>query len=269
MKSLSIEDALQWTQRFVAREWKLLLPVAFAFLALPPMTLGLLLPARIANAAMTPQTLMPLLENTPWLMPVTLFVELIALVGGLAIVALALVPRVSVREALGLAFQRLFVFVAALILVLLAELVVATGVAVLLQLARLALPAQQGVLVIVLLGLTLFIGIRLLMLGPVVIASRAGPIASIRLAWELTAGAFWRLLGAALVYSIGGAVVVLASAFALGAIFVLAARASGVADLGPVLSTIYLRLVVALFWTGFHVLVVALYRQLGGSIRGT
>jgi len=268
VKSLSIEEALQWTQRFAAREWKLLLPVAFAFLALPPMTLRLLLPAQIANA-MTPQTLAPLLTSVPWLMPAELIVALITLVGGLAIVALALVPRISVREALGLAFQRLLVCVAALILLALFVVIVATIAAIPIQLARLAVPVQQAVLVCVMLGLSFFLSIRLIALGPVVIASRAGPIASIRLAWELTSGAFWRLLGAALVYGIGGTVVVAASAFALGAIFVLGARAAGVPELGPALYTIYLQLITAVFWTGFHVLVVALYRQLGGSIRGT
>jgi hypothetical protein len=269
VKSLSIEDALQWTQHFVAREWRLLLPVALAFLALPPITLGLLLPSRIATAAMTPQTLMPLLESVPWVIPAGLLVQVIALAGGLAIVALALVPRVSVQEALALAVQRLPVFALALILILIAEVIIATVAAVLLQLAGVALQAQQGLLILILFGISLFAGIRLLVLGPVVIASRAGPIAAIRLAWELTSGAVWRLVGAVLVYIFGGMVVVLASAFALGAIFVLVANAAGLPDLGPVLSTIYLRLIVALFWTGFHVLVVALYRQLGGSIRGT
>jgi hypothetical protein len=269
VKSLSIEDALQWTQRFAAREWKLLLPVALAFLALPPMTLGLLLPARIADAPMTPQALAPLLESAPWLMPAELFVALVTLVGALAIVALALIPRVSVREALALAFQRLLVFVLALIVVTFFVVIVATVAAIPLQLARLAVPVQQAILFCILIGLGFFLWIRLIALGPVVIASRAGPIAAIRLAWELSAGAFWRLLGAALVYGVGGTVVVAASAFALGTLFVIGAKAAGLPDLGPVLYTIYLRLVGALFWTGFHILVVALYRQLGGSIRGT
>jgi hypothetical protein len=268
VKSLSIEDALQWTQRFVAREWKLLLPVAFAFLALPPMTLRLLLPPQIANA-MTPQALAPLLASVPWLLPAELFVALITLVGGLAIVALALVPRISVREALGLAFQRLLVCVAALILLALSVVIVATIAAIPLQFSKLALEPQQAILICIIIGLGLFLSIRLIVLGPVVIASRAGPIASIRLAWELTSGAFWRLLGAALVYGVGGTVVVAASAFALGTIFALGAKAVGAPDLGPLFYTIYLQLITAIFWTGFHVMIVALYRQLGGAIRGT
>jgi hypothetical protein len=271
VKQLSIEASLQWTQRFVAREWKLLLPVAFAFMALPQLAMDLLLPARIAAAftTLTPTTVRPLLASAPWLAPLAALIQLIACVGGLSIVALALVPRVSVSEALGLAVRRLLIFVAAMILMILAGLLAATLVEILLQLARLSLASAQGVLVGVILGIGLVFSVRLIVLAPVVVASRAGPIAAIHLAWDLTAGAFWRLLGAMLVYCIGGAVVVSASAFALGTIFVLAGNAVGLPDLGKDLSAIYLRLALALFWAGFNVLIVALYRQLGGSIRGT
>ena len=269
MKSLSIEDAFQWSQRFAVREWRLLLPVAFAFLALPALALALLMPPRIAAVPITPQTIMPMVQSVPWLVPASIVVELLALVGGLAIVALALVPRVSVREALSLAFQRLLVFVAALVLVLLGELFAATLLALLFTLARLSVMIQQSMLVGVLLGISLFLSVRLVVLGPVVIASRAGPIAALRLAWELTAGAFWRLLGVLVIYAVGGMIVVLASAFAFGAILVLGGRAIGAPDLGAVLSTVYLRVALAIFWMGFHVLGVAVYRQLGGTIRGT
>jgi hypothetical protein len=271
VKPLSIEDSLQWTQRFVAREWKLLLPVAFAFLALPQLALDLLLPARIEAqfATITPATVGPLLTSAPWLAPVAALVQLIAFFGGLAIVALALVPRVSVGEALLLALRRFLIFVAALILVVLAVSLAASFVEIIFRLARLSLPSVRGVLVGILFGIGLVASVRLIALAPVVVASRAGPIAAIQLAWELTAGAFWRLAGAMLVYAIGGTVVVFASAFAFGAIFVLSGRALGVPDLGAALSTIDLRLARAVFWTGFHVLVVALYRQLGGAIRGT
>ena len=270
-KPLSIEDSLQWTQQFAMREWRLLLPVALAFLALPQLALNLLLPARIsaAIAAMTAQTIMPLLAATPWLAPVGILIELVALLGALIIVALALVPRISVREAIGLALQRLLVFLMAVILVIVGEVAVATFAMILFQLARLSMSAQQSLLIGLLFGISLVVSIRLIVLGPVVIASRAGPVAAIKLAWTLGAGAFWRLFAAVLVFMVGGSVVVLASSFALGSVFVLLSSALGVPALGPILSIVYLRVVLALFWTGFHVLAVALYRQLGGSIRGT
>ena len=71
MTSLSIEEAFQWTQRLVAREWKLLLPVAFAFLAVPQLAFNLLMPTAISDsfAKGDPQLVMQLLEKAPWVMP--------------------------------------------------------------------------------------------------------------------------------------------------------------------------------------------------------
>jgi len=270
-KSLSIEDSLQWTQQFAMREWRLVFPVALAFLALPPLALSLLIPANIAAAfaTLTAQTVMPLLAAAPWLVPVSILVQLIAFIGALAIVALALVPRISVLEAIVLGVRRFPVFLLSTILVILAELCVAVIVALVLQLARLVPSAQQSLLVLVIFGISIFASIRLITLAPVVIASRAGPLAALRLAWGQSAGVFWRLFFALLIYCIGGGVVAFASTFAVGSLFVLLGRLSGAPDLGMALSTTFLRVIFALFWAGLHILVVALYRQLGGSIRGT
>ncbi|MBW8743267.1 MAG: hypothetical protein JF628_02765 [Sphingomonas sp.] len=270
VKSLSIEDAFQWTQRLVAREWKLLLPVAFAFMAVPQLAFNLLMPAAIADsfAKGDPQLIMQLLEKAPWVMPSAIGVQVIALAGALSIAALALVPRISVREAIGLGLQRLFVLVVAMLLLFVAVVVLAFLVAALLQVLRLNSAGQKVILAGVIIGSTFVIWMRLITLAAVVAMSRAGPVASIRLAWELSAGAFWRILGCVLIYSIGAQVVVLASTFALGAIFVLTCSAIGAPSLGPVLSITYATLASAAFWAGFHVLAAGFYRQLGGSIRG-
>lgn len=270
VKSLSIEDAFQWTQRFVAREWKLLLPLALAFLAVPQLAFNLLVPPAINEAfgKGDPQLVMQLLEKAPWVMPSALVVQLIELAGGLCITALALVPRVSVREAIGLGLQRLVALVAAVLLLFFAVLLLLLFTATVLQFLPLSPMGQKGLLVGFIFGIALFLWMRLLVLAPVIIGTRAGPIAAIRLAWELGSGAFWRIVGCSLIYAIGAQVVVLASTFALGAIFVLACSAIGLPALGPILSLTYAALASAVFWGGFHVLVVALYRQLGGSIRG-
>jgi len=270
VKSLSIEDAFQWTQRFVAREWKLLLPLALAFLAVPQLAFNLLVPSGI-NAAFSkgdPQLVMQSFEKAPWVMPSALIVQLIALAGSLCITALAMVPRISVREAISLGLQRLPWLVAAVVFTFLAVTLAALLVATLLQFLPINPMGVKALLVLFMLGIALFLWIRLLVLGAVIVGTRAGPTAAIRLAWELSAGAFWRLLGCVLVYAIGAWVVTLASTFALGAIFILVCTAVGLPALGPVLSLTYAALASAVFWGGFHVLVVALYRQLGGSIRG-
>jgi len=160
------------------------------------------------------------------------------------------------------------VLVAAMLLLFLAGVLLVFLVSALLQLLRLNPAGQKLLLIGIIFGVSLVIWIRLITLAAVIVMSRAGPVAAIRLAWELSAGAFWRILACVLIYSIGAQVVVLASTFALGAIFVLTCSAIGAPALGPVLSLTYASLASAAFWAGFHVLAASLYRQLGGSIRG-
>jgi len=270
VKSVSIEDAFQSAQSFVAREWRLLVPLAFALLAVPQLAFNLLVPVEIAQALAKgdAQLAMAAFKKFPWVSPAAIGIELITLAGVLAITALALVPRISVGEAISLGFKRLFVMVAVLLLLSFAMLMLLVILATIGQLLG-ALAKIQTLLLLVLIGLVSFaLWIRLIALPAVIVASRAGPIASIRLAWELSAGAFWPMLGCLLIYTIGGQVVVLALTFVLGAILALLCKAVGVAALGPVLAIVVASLAGALFWAGFNVLAVALYRQLGGPIRG-
>jgi hypothetical protein len=270
VKPLSIEESFLWAQRFAAREWRLLLPVAFAFLAVPPLVSDMIIPptawAPLTSAPMG--DLAPLYAAMHWLLPLFLVITLFASAGGLAITALALVPRISVREAIALALQRVLVLIAALLLVAVAELVVTTLAGVLFTLIRPDPVAVQSLLVGVLLGVSLVITVRLMTLMPVVASARTGPIAAIMTSWELTRGAFWRIFAAVVGYAVGGMIVVFASATAAGAVLLIVGRLAGSAELGTVLAAVFLRATLALFWTGFHLLVVALYRQLGGTIRG-
>jgi hypothetical protein len=270
VKSVSIEDAFQSAQSFVAREWRLLIPLAFALLAVPQLAFNLLAPMELAPAMAKgdAQLVMAIFQKAPWLSPAAIVIQLITLAGLLAVTALALVPRISVSEAISLGFRRLFVLVAALLLLSLAMLVLVTLIATALELVHLLAGGQMLLLAVVAVIVMLALWIRLIALPAVIVASRAGPIASIRLAWDLSAGAFWPLLGCTLIYAIGGQVVVLASTFVLGAVLVLLCKAAGAAALGPVLAIVVASLANALFWAGFNVLAVAFYRELGGSIRG-
>jgi hypothetical protein len=53
VKRVSVEQAFLWAQAFVAREWRLLVPVALAFMALPPLLVDLIAPDA-AKAVMVP-----------------------------------------------------------------------------------------------------------------------------------------------------------------------------------------------------------------------
>lgn len=268
---ISIEEAFLWTQRFAAREWRLLLPVALAFMALPPLLLGLLLPDRLkAMIAQSGAGAGPVdSAMLGGLMPFVLAVLTLSCLGGLALTALALVPRISVREALVLAARRLWVLLAALVLVGVGLLVALTFVSIVLSLARVNVAAQQGLLVGVILGAVLLLWVRLALLAPLIVERRVGPIAALRAAWAISRGGSWRLLGALAVYLVGGGVVLLALGSALRVLLLVLGRSLGLPELGSVLADVLVQAVAAAVNVGLQLLVVALYRQLVGSSRGS
>lgn len=264
MKRVSVEQAFLWAQRFAAREWRLLLPVVMAFLVLPPLLVDLLAPKLMRDA---------LVAATPGARPhipvgalaVMALVLLVSLAGQLVIVSLALVPRISVREAIGRAFARLGVVLTAGLFLFVVVLVAALAVATVLSLIALDPASQQAILVGLMFGAMVVIWVRLSMLGPLVIDRPLGPPAAIKQALALSHGTFWRLLGGIAVYTVGATVVVFALSSALGTILTLAAKMAGQPEIGVVLATVLLRVVAAIGTGGLQLLLVGFYRQLAGS----
>ncbi|UAK25140.1 hypothetical protein [Sphingomonas nostoxanthinifaciens] len=267
---ISIEQAFQWVQRFSAREWRLLVPVAFAFIALPPLLFDAIVPdgAWRTLAAGPSADLRPMLAAAPWLMPLSLLATLIWVFGGLVVTAIGLVPRISVQEAIVLAFRRLPLLVVAMLLAAVVVILVATVAAVLIGLARVDVMAMQGLLVGVILGAGLFLSVRLVPLMPLLVERQIGPIAALRLSWALTQGAFWRILLALLLYLVGGGIVVLALGTAISATLVILGGAAGSAATGTLIAAILISAGRSVISAGFHLLVVSLYRQLAVASRG-
>jgi membrane-anchored glycerophosphoryl diester phosphodiesterase (GDPDase) len=73
-----------------------------------------------------------------------------------------------------------------------------------------------ALLALLFLAVVLFVGVRMIMSGPVASAEEIGPIAILRRSWLLTSGNFWRLLGFLLAFFIGAVVVLLAIGAAVG-----------------------------------------------------
>lgn len=269
MKRLSIEQGFGWAQGIAAREWRLLLPVMLAFLVLPPLAIDLLLPARFAKLMTTRpiEDLAAVEAAMAWLLPVMLATLLIGAIGMLTISALALTPRISVREAILLALRRIPVLAAATIAALGAVVIAATMIAFVAQRAGLGSIGVQALLIAVL-GLAILLGtIRLAMLGPVVIERRIGPLTALGESWALAKGAFWRLFGGLLAYWIGASVALLATMTALNALILLGARLMGAPDLAPALTALVFRIGAAIVMTGSYLLIAGFYRQLAGSNR--
>lgn len=272
MKRLSIEEAFAWTQSFVAREWRLLVPVAFAFLALPPLMMDLLVPQQVMNmieAAVKAQNPQALAEALRIILPVMAAVMVAATYGSLTIAAMALIPGISVREALMLGLRRIGVMVGALLMVAAAQLVLAMILTIIFAAAHLVGQGDQFLLVGIVTGVSLLVTVRLIMLAPMIVTRRVSAMSAIRESWLLSRGAFWRILGAVLIYALGAMVVMIALDYTVGIVLALLTKAIGVAELGRALIAVFQRSVSGLLALGLHLLIAAIFRQLNDApIRG-
>jgi hypothetical protein len=269
VKRVSVDQAFLWSQRFVAREWRLLLPVALAFLALPALLVDLLAPAAIRDVITPLENLQSgTMRVSPAGLALQFVIILLSCAGQLALLALALIPRISVREALGVAFTRLGnLIITGLIFFCLVAVVLVAAV-MLLSLTGLAAADMQKIMVGVMLAVMLFLWVRLGMIGPLLVEKALGPVAAISRSWALTRGVFARLLGAIAIYTFGAGVVVFALSSALGTILTLGGKLLGQPETGLVLANVVFRVIVAAAGVGLQVLIVALYRQLSASRSG-
>jgi hypothetical protein len=211
MANLSISAAWDQSKVILARDGKLLASVALALVALPALVTGLVSPRSAAT------------EDQPiWADILFIVAALIQLAGQLALIRLALGPSITVGGAIAHGLRRLGVYVVSGILIMLA--LVAVAVPFVLILAALGIPLDDSMkpsgtvalLALLFLAVVLFVGVRMIMTGPVASAEEIDPIAILRRSWLLTSGNFWRLLGFLLAFFIGAVVVLLAIGAAVG-----------------------------------------------------
>ncbi|AUW57990.1 hypothetical protein C1T17_07600 [Sphingobium sp. SCG-1] len=201
MKPLSIGRAWEETVVFIKREGGLLFPVAFVFLALPPVIFQQLIPASVTDCLRQMgdrKTAILAFQAIPpgfWL-GFALMVA-ISVIGVLAIYALAVRPGISVGEAMKLGLQRLPVLIGAGLLVTMgggAVVIVLTVLAGLISIV-VGMAAVTALLTVVVFAALGFVGVRLFLLNAVVIDRPVTPLDAVRQSWALTRGQFWRLAG--------------------------------------------------------------------------
>lgn len=189
MKRLSISKAWDEASGFLGREARLVAPIALALLALPSVVANWASPQGGGSAGGM----------------LNLIALICSFIGQMAIAALALGWKGSLGEAIGKAAKRVWVVVAAALMLFLPlsiVAVVALGSA--LTGAGITDPAAvtpetigkvPGILPIALLLLAalLFLGVKLVPMTPVAISEPVGPVQLIRRCWSLTRGHFWRL----------------------------------------------------------------------------
>ena len=198
MAAVSIGKAWEEAVAFVAREASLLFPVALLFLALPGLILQEMTPPQLAEWMANPQrTGLP--DIPPGFALATLLGVIIIWFGSLTLFALALRPGISVGEALRLGFARL--------------------------------PVLLGTAL-----LAMFLIGGLMLLNPAVIDGNQGVVPSLRHAWALTRGCFWRLLGFIILITLLSGIASMAAQTIFGALAGLAAGPEAARLVGGVAS---------------------------------
>lgn len=217
---LSIGKAWDETSAFLAREARLVAPVALATFALPAVLDAWAYPAGTARG------------GAGWLMIIVL---LAVLLGQMTVVLLVNGWRGSIGEAMGKAARRVPVLVAAMILIFLPIAVIATVAlgsalvgagltdpAAVTPAALMKVPGLKWVIVLLVL-LFVFLGARLFVASATAVSEPVGPIALIRRSWTLTSGSFWRLLALFLLLMLVGLVLNAAVTTVVGSIATLVA----------------------------------------------
>lgn len=206
MAKLSITTAWNETAGFVAREGRLLFPLAFMLIALPVALMSAFTPTPAGPGELPGAGL--------WLLLLPL-AAIASMVGNIAISYLALRPGTSVGEAISRGGARFAMLLAAAILLGLAGAVALFFIA---MIVMLIVPgamagAQSGVptpavasatflMVALLLPLLIYFGARLMVMTPVAAAEEGGPLTLMKRSWQLTAGNVWKLVGFILLVAI-------------------------------------------------------------------
>ena len=208
MAALSISRAWEESKVRMAADGRLMSIVAAALIVLPGLIVEVVSPGGGTTQSSATYSILFLVSSV------------LALVGQLAIIRLAIAPSVSVGEAIGHGARRMPIYLVAAILLTLAFIALMIPFALIAFAA--GVPLEKGseqaflqspvvlLLTCIYAALVIFIAMRMLMSSPVASEEEVGPIQILRRSWHLTAGHWWRMFGFMAVFFIG-AVVALAT----------------------------------------------------------
>jgi hypothetical protein len=255
MARVSFTEVWDQTRAFVTKELSLLTPVALSCFAVPLLVLSMIVPA--PPAASTPPTF------ASWMIwPIPLFI--IEIFGWLTLVALALVPAISVGEAMRRALTRLPVALGVLAILFVAAFIIISILGIVATIVTLAAGsgknATMSLFLILAIAALLIVMTRLSVLWPTVVDGQDGPIKSVQRTLQLTAGEFWHLFGLLLLASAVSAMLSLTAQLAGGSVMLLIGRMAGSEALGRTLMLVLNAIVVSLWQMVTVVYVAFLYR---------
>jgi len=248
-EKLSIGAAWTEAAAFVRSERRLIAPVVLGLIVVPAVIAGLVRPD--APPGMQP-------EPSGWTI-VAFAALLVAKVGQLAIMRLAMGWDGSVGEALKLALRRIWVVLGAFVLFGLAFVVVATALVLIAMLVSgNAAPGATNPIAFAAMVVALLLMPRVLPLTALAMEERAGPWRLLRRTLELTRGHYWRLLGFFLIFLIASLIIAVAVKVTVGSATELL--------IGPSRPMSVSRLIVALVTGLVQGLVLSIYAAMTGKL---
>lgn len=262
---LSIGKAWEETGAFLAREARLVAPVALALFALPSIVLNWAYPAGETGAA----------GGGAMLALLALFIAIV--IGQMTVALLAIGWRGSIGQAIGKVTRRLPAFLGAalitfgpvmlLLLIVLAMLLAGAGIKDPATLTPEALAKIPGVgwAMFAMLLVLLFLSVRLFPLSAVVANETAGPIGLIKRSWALTKGHFGRLLAVLLLLLVAALVLSSAVAIVVGSIVTLVLGEPRPFNLAALLIALGGGIVGALISSVYSAMIGRIYVQLSGD----
>ncbi len=256
MRTLSITQAWDEALAVLRREGSLIFPVALALIGLPIVLFQLAMPDTAPGA--NP-------EVGPWLVFI-IPLAVVSVLGSLTITILALRGGISVGEALAAGARRILPVLGASI-ILTALIGIATFVLVLVLALVVALIgggalAASALAVIVLVPLFALFWARIMMMIPVAAAEGAGSSAMIKRSWALARGHTAKLLGFAILVSLGAGIIMIAVTMVLGSVIALLLGRPEPANLSFVI-LLLIGGALNTLWGAFYAVIVArIYTQL-------
>lgn len=249
MSTLSISKAWDETRAVVAREGRLFVTVALAFIAVP---------VTIANS--TAPMMAP--DQVPKLglwMILSLAVLLFTAAGEIALSTLAITGGVRVGDAVRRGFQRLLPFCAVVIAVLVVLSLLAGALA---SFSKNPTPlvAVQMLLILILVLSPLLA--RFTILAAVAAAEEGGPVTLVRRCWALTNGVALKLWGVFAIIAVAFLVIEVAAAVTLGTVVTVAMGPPDAGSGSRVLMAAIMGLVRSAEVLLFSVMLARIYAQL-------
>jgi len=262
MAILSISKAWEESKARIAVDGRLMAVVAAALIVLPGLIVEVISPSALRTDSSALESILFLLSS------------LLALIGQLAIIRLAVTPAVSVGEAIGHGARRMPIYLVAAILltILFIVILIPFGIAAYAAGVPFDRSSEQAflqspvamVLSLLYMPLLIFIAIRMLMSSPVASEEDAGPIQILRRSWDLTRGHWWRLFGFIVMFVIGALILIAAVNWAVTAFAVILFGAIAPMSLSALLVGLFDSIVNGGVTVFLAVMLARIYLQLTG-----